>query len=60
MSAPSMSDIVDAFFSYEFGEIEFTEMALQAGASLEKINECLEERRAEEMADSMPNEWSDV
>jgi hypothetical protein len=46
-----LSDIIAGFFAFEFGEVEFTELALEHGASLEKIKECLAERREEDRSD---------
>jgi hypothetical protein len=40
--------LVDALWGGEIGEVEFTETALDLGASLERINQVLNEVRAED------------
>lgn len=41
----STYEVMQAFFAGEIGDVEFTELMLENGEPLSKINQCLEEAR---------------
>lgn len=40
--------LIDGFWAGEFGEVEFTELALDAGMSIDEINQVLSDVREED------------
>lgn len=42
---PAQVELIDQFEACEFGDVEFTEMALEAGLSIARIERALRDRR---------------